>query len=39
MALLALDENGFAVKYREVILPQAQIARNQGFQSGWKLRS
>ena len=37
--LLALGENGFAAKYREVILPQAQIARNQGFQSGWKLRN
>ena len=37
--LLALGENGFVAKYREVIVPQAQIARNQGFQSGWKLRN
>jgi hypothetical protein len=36
--LLALGEDGFAVKYREIILPQAQIARNQGFPSGWTLR-
>ena len=35
--LLALGENGFAIKYREVILPQAQIATNQGFRSGWTL--
>lgn len=38
-SLLALGENGFATKYREVIMPQAQIAINQGFQSGWKLRN
>jgi phage repressor protein C with HTH and peptisase S24 domain len=37
--MLALGENGFAAKYREVILPQAQIAINQGFQSGWRLHS
>lgn len=37
--LLALGELGFVGKYREVILPQAQIAMNQGFQSGWKLRN
>ena len=37
--LLALGENGFIAKYREVIVPQAQIAMNQGFQSGWKLRN
>lgn len=34
--LLALGEDGVAAKYREVILPQAQIAANQGFQTGWK---
>jgi len=34
--LLALGENGFVAKYREVIVPQAQVARNQGFQCGWK---
>jgi len=34
--LLALSENGFVAKYREIIVPQAQIAMNQGFQSGWK---
>lgn len=38
-SLLALGEIGFVTKYREVILPQAQIAMNQGFQSGWKLRN
>lgn len=38
-SLLALGEIGFVTKYREVILPQAQIAINQGFQSGWKLRN
>ena len=38
-SLLALSETGFVTKYREVILPQAQIAMNQGFQSGWKLRN
>lgn len=37
--LLALGEGGFIAKYREVIVPQAQIAMNQGFQSGWKLRN
>ena len=36
--LLALGVDGFIVKYREVILPQALIARNQGFKSGWMLR-
>ncbi len=36
-SLLALGENGFVAKYREVIVPQAQIAMHQGFQSGWKL--
>ena len=35
--LLALGENGFVQKYREVFVPQAQIAINQGFQSGWRL--
>lgn len=37
--LLALGVDGFVAKYREVIVPQAQIARNQGFQSGWKIRN
>ena len=37
--LLALGEGGFLTKYREVIVPQAQIAINQGFQSGWKFRN
>lgn len=37
--LLALGEDGFIAKYREIIMPQAQIAINQGFQSGWKLRN
>lgn len=37
VTLLTLGEGGFIAKYREVIVPQAQIATNQGFQSGWKL--
>ena len=36
--LLAIGEAGFLAKYREVILPQAQIARNQGFPADWKFR-
>lgn len=36
-ALLALGENGLREKYRQVVNPQAQIAINQGFQSGWRL--
>jgi hypothetical protein len=35
--LLSLGENGFVTKYREVIVPQAQIAMNQGFKFGWKI--
>lgn len=38
-SLLALGEIGFVTKYQEVMLPQTQIAMNQGFQSGWKLRN
>lgn len=38
-SLLSLGENGLLVMYRQVIIPQAQIAMNQGFQSGWKLRN
>lgn len=34
--LLALGQDGFVAKYREIIVPQAQIAMNQGFRSGWK---
>ena len=37
--LLALGQDGFMAKYREVMLPQARIAMNQGFQSGWVLRN
>jgi hypothetical protein len=37
--LLALGENGFISKYQEVLVPQVQIAMNQGFRSGWKLRT
>ena len=37
--LLSLGLDGLEAKFREVILPQAQIAMNQGFQSGWRLRS
>ncbi|MCL5098359.1 MAG: hypothetical protein M1608_12700 [Candidatus Omnitrophica bacterium] len=37
--LIALGENDFEKKYRDVILPQAQVAMNQGFQSGWRMPS
>ena len=38
--LLSLTEGGgLASRFREVLLPQAQIAINQGFQSGWRLPS
>ena len=37
--LLAQGENGLLVMYRRIIIPQAQIAMNQGFQFGWTLRS
>jgi len=37
--LAAIGESGLETKFREVILPQAQIAINQGFQSGWTMRS
>jgi len=38
-SLLALDEDAFVRKYREVIFPQAQIAINQGFQSNWRFEN
>jgi hypothetical protein len=37
--LLDISEDALVAKYREVIAPQAQIAVNQGFQSGWRLHS
>ena len=37
--LAAIGESGLETKFREVILPQAQIAINQGFQSGWRMRT
>jgi len=37
--LLTLGEDGLYAKYREVMTSQAQIAANQGFQTGWKLPS
>lgn len=36
--LLALGEDGFTVKYREVMVPLAQIAVNQGFPTDWRFR-
>jgi hypothetical protein len=36
--LLALSAGGLEARFREVMLPQAQIAVNQGFQSGWRMR-
>ena len=35
--LIAIGENGLFEKYKEVVIPQAQIASNLGFKSGWKL--
>jgi len=36
--LLCLNASGGLVeKFREVIVPQAQIAANQGFRSGWRM--
>ncbi len=37
--LLALGEDGLGAKYRDVMMSQAQIAANQGFQTGWRLPS
>ena len=37
--LLELGLAEFSAKYREVIVPQAQIARNMGFRSGWTLNN
>jgi hypothetical protein len=37
--LLDLGEDALIAMYREVIVPQTQIATNQGFQSGWRLHS
>ncbi len=37
--LAAMGASGLETKFREVILPQAQIAMNQGFQSGWRMRT
>ncbi len=37
--LLAIGEDGLRAKYRDVMTSQAQIAANQGFQTGWKLPS
>jgi hypothetical protein len=38
-SLLALGEDGLRAKYRDVMTSQAQIAANQGFQTGWVLPS
>jgi Peptidase S24-like len=35
--LLSLGEKGFESKYREIMVPQVQIAVNLGFQRDWKL--
>jgi phage repressor protein C with HTH and peptisase S24 domain len=37
--LVALAEDGLRAKYRDVMVPQAQIAANQGFQTGWRFPS
>jgi hypothetical protein len=36
--LTALDEQGLAARFRDVMLPQAQMAINQGFRPGWRHR-
>ena len=36
-ALFALGEGDLAAKYREIMVPQSQIAMNLGFQSGWRI--
>jgi len=33
--LLSLGEEAFISKYREIVIPQTQIAINQGFEGGW----
>jgi hypothetical protein len=35
--LLAIKQDGFLRKYREILDAQAQIAANQGFYAGWQL--
>ncbi len=37
VALLALGERDLAAKYREIMVPQSQIAMNLGFRSGWRM--
>jgi hypothetical protein len=37
--LLRLGVDGLLAEYREVIVPQAQIARNQGFHANWRFRN
>jgi hypothetical protein len=37
--LLALGEKEFLAKYRSVIVPQSQLAINQGFAHGWRFRA
>ncbi len=37
--LAAIGASRLETKFREMILPQAQIAINQGFQSGWRMRT
>jgi hypothetical protein len=37
--LIELGEKGLAARYREIIVPQVQIAINQGFQAGWRMSS
>ena len=34
--LVSLGEDGLLKHYQAVVLPQAQIAINQGFQAGWR---
>ena len=34
--LMSLGEEGLLKRYQAVVLPQAQIAINQGFQAGWR---
>jgi hypothetical protein len=36
--LVSMGEEELTTKYREIMLPQVQMAQNMGFQSGWILR-
>jgi hypothetical protein len=35
--VISLSESAFIIKYKEGMRPQVQIAKNQGFVTGWVL--